>query len=110
MLAASVVGVRVPLWAPTYPHLVRVFCIEPVPRISCFEKANSYTVAEHLLNTHFAILSSRTEEIMSLRSLFIDFNAYFASVEQQEQPNLRGRPIAVVPVLSKNACCIAASY
>jgi DNA polymerase-4 len=47
---------------------------------------------------------------MSLRSLFIDFNAFFASVEQQEQPHLRGRPIAVVPVLSKNSCCIAASY
>lgn len=47
---------------------------------------------------------------MELRSLFIDFNAYFASVEQQEQPRLRGRPIAVVPVVSKNACCIAASY
>jgi DNA polymerase IV len=47
---------------------------------------------------------------MELRSLFIDFNAYFASVEQQDRPALRGRPIAVVPVLSKNACCIAASY
>ena len=47
---------------------------------------------------------------MELRSLFIDFNAYFASVEQQEQPHLRGRPIAVVPVLTKNASCIAASY
>lgn len=47
---------------------------------------------------------------MELRSLFIDFNAYFASVEQQDRPELRGRPIAVVPVLTKNACCIAASY
>ncbi len=47
---------------------------------------------------------------MELRSLFIDFNAYFASVEQQDQPRLRGRPIAVVPVITKNACCIAASY
>lgn len=47
---------------------------------------------------------------MELRSLFIDFNAYFASVEQQDRPALRGRPIAVVPVLSKNSCCIAASY
>jgi DNA polymerase-4 len=47
---------------------------------------------------------------MELRSLFIDFNAYFASVEQQDRPILRGRPIAVLPVLSKNACCIAASY
>lgn len=47
---------------------------------------------------------------MELRSLFIDFNAYFASVEQQDRPHLRGRPVAVVPVLTKNACCIAASY
>lgn len=47
---------------------------------------------------------------MELRSLFVDFNAYFASVEQQEQPRLRGRPIAVVPVQSANATCIAASY
>lgn len=47
---------------------------------------------------------------MDLRSLFVDFNAFFASVEQQEQPQLRGRPVAVVPVLSRNSCCIAASY
>jgi DNA polymerase-4 len=46
---------------------------------------------------------------MELRSLFIDFNAYFASVEQQDRPELRGRPIAVAPVLTANACCIAAS-
>ena len=57
-----------------------------------------------------AMLYNHAEIAMKLRSLFIDFNAYFASVEQQEQPKLRGRPIAVVPVLSKNSCCIAASY
>lgn len=47
---------------------------------------------------------------MSLRYLFIDFNSYFASVEQQENPSLRGKPVAVVPVLSENTSCIAASY
>jgi DNA polymerase-4 len=47
---------------------------------------------------------------MPLRSLFVDFNSYFASVEQQEQPALRGHPIAVVPVMTDSTCCIAASY
>jgi len=47
---------------------------------------------------------------MTLNSLFVDFNSYFASVEQQEQPDLRGKPVAVVPVEAETTCCIAASY
>ena len=47
---------------------------------------------------------------MSLRYLFVDMNAYFASVEQQDNPRLRGRPIAVVPVLARTTCCLAVSY
>lgn len=47
---------------------------------------------------------------MSLNALYVDFNSYFASVEQQLQPNLRGKPIAVLPVLAETTCCIAASY
>lgn len=47
---------------------------------------------------------------MALRSLFVDFNSFFASVEQQEQPELRGRPIGVLPVMTDSTCCIAASY
>ena len=45
-----------------------------------------------------------------LRALFIDFNAFFASVEQQERPELRGQPLAVVPMLTDHTSCIAASY
>jgi DNA polymerase IV len=44
-----------------------------------------------------------------LRILFIDFNSYFASVEQQLDPALRGRPVGVLPVLADTTCCIAAS-
>ena len=45
-----------------------------------------------------------------LQSLLIDYNGFFASCEQQERPELRGRPVAVVPVLSETTSCIAASY
>lgn len=47
---------------------------------------------------------------MPLRYLFVDMNSFFASVEQQENPALRGRPVAVVPVQARTTCCIAASY
>ena len=45
-----------------------------------------------------------------LRVLFLDLNSYFASVEQQEHPELRGKPIAVVPVMADTSFVIAASY
>src|ERR1700742_4501686 len=45
-----------------------------------------------------------------LRWLYIDFNSYFASVEQELNPGLRGRPVAVVPVETDATCAIAASY
>lgn len=41
--------------------------------------------------------------------LFLDLNSYFASVEQQETPALRGKPIAVVPMMTDGTCAIAAS-
>lgn len=47
---------------------------------------------------------------MAARWLFLDMNAFFASVEQQIHPELRGRPVAVVPLLSDWTSCIAASY
>ncbi len=45
-----------------------------------------------------------------LSALFIDFDSYFASVEQHYEPSLRGRAVGVVPVMAESSCCIAASY
>ncbi len=45
-----------------------------------------------------------------LRYLFIDFDSYFASVEQHLDPSLRGRPVGVVPTMAETTSCIAASY
>jgi len=42
--------------------------------------------------------------------LFLDLNSFFASCEQQERRELRGRPIAVVQMITDSTCAIAASY
>jgi DNA polymerase-4 len=45
-----------------------------------------------------------------LSALFLDCDSFFASVEQQLDPALRGRPVGVAPVMAESTCCIAASY
>lgn len=45
-----------------------------------------------------------------VRWLFVDLNSYFASVEQEQRPDLRNRPVGVVPAMVDTTCCIAASY
>ena len=46
---------------------------------------------------------------MPVDYLFADMNSFFASVEQQDRPELRGKPVAVVPVQAETTSCIAAS-
>jgi DNA polymerase-4 len=44
--------------------------------------------------------------------LFVDLNSYFASIEQKLCPELRGQPIAIVPICveAQTGCCIAVSF
>lgn len=44
------------------------------------------------------------------RVLYIDMNGFFASVEQQLDPRLRGRPVAITAVDANSGACVAASY
>lgn len=44
------------------------------------------------------------------RVIFLDMNSFFASVEQQDRPELRGKPVAVASHIHKNGTVLAASY
>jgi DNA polymerase IV len=50
------------------------------------------------------------DPVPRVRWLFLDLNSYFASVEQELRPELRNRPVVVVPVMADTTCAIAASY
>jgi len=45
-----------------------------------------------------------------VRWLYLDLNSFFASCEQQENPTLRGKPIAIVPMMANTTAVLAASY
>jgi len=47
----------------------------------------------------------------TIERLYLDFDGFFASVEQQARPALRGKPVGVIPMkgVTRNTCIIACS-
>ncbi|MEO1040558.1 MAG: type VI secretion protein ImpB [Pseudomonadota bacterium] len=47
----------------------------------------------------------------TIERLYLDFDGFFASVEQQARPALRGKPVGVIPMqgVTRNSCIIACS-
>ena len=46
----------------------------------------------------------------NLKWLYLDFNSYFATIEQQVNPSLRNKAVVIVPSITDYTCAIAASY
>lgn len=45
----------------------------------------------------------------TIECLYLDFDGFFASVEQQAKPGLRGRPVGVVPFAGTDRTCVIAA-
>ena len=65
---------------------------------------------ETALKQHEPVRAPSQPRDAGLNWLFVDLNSYFASVEQEVRPELRGRPVGVVPMMADTTVCIAASY
>lgn len=50
------------------------------------------------------------DKALKLNWLYLDLNSYFTTIEQQLNPELRNKPIVVLPVMTDATCAIAASY
>lgn len=68
--------------------------------VSCFEYSPNALHIRNLYGNLSVVLSS----------LHLDLNSFFASVEQQHRPELRNKPVAVVPLMADSTFVLAASY
>src|SRR3954469_7509455 len=68
------------------------------PRLRSFSLACSCFVPERIMH-----------QAAGLERLYVDFDSFFATAEQHLRPELRGRPVGVIPIDSPHTGLIAAS-
>jgi DNA polymerase-4 len=78
-------------------------------RVAGGESADMAQMRMFALCSDFCYATAMADSL-PLRWLYLDLNSYFASVEQQLDPRLRGRPVVVAPVMTDATSAIAASY
>ncbi len=86
---------------------------EPAPRMDQELQTLEPTAAPALPEPENGSAPSSGQDLAlgtALNWLFVDLNSYFASVEQESRPELRGRPVGIVPMMADTTVCIAASY
>ncbi len=55
------------------------------------------------------MLRSLLQGLEPYKVIYLDFDSFFASAEQQRRPELRGIPVGVCPFVSDTSCIVAAS-
>ena len=62
------------------------------------------------LCSRYVFLVTSMRQPTEIESLYIDFDAFFANAEKLLRPELRGRPVGVVPLASEHTSLIARCY